>query len=30
MDEVPGVARVNVVSGIDFERLVGLDLGCHG
>ena len=29
MDEVPGVAGVNVVSGIDFERLVGLDLGCQ-
>ena len=30
MDEEPGVASVNVVSGIDFERLVGLDLGCQG
>lgn len=30
VDEEPGVASVNVVSGIDFERLVGLDLGCQG
>ena len=30
VDEIPGVASVNVVSGIDFERLVGLDLGCQG
>ena len=29
-DEVPGVASVNVASGIDFERLVGLDPGCQG
>lgn len=29
VDEEPGVAGVNVVHGIDFERLVGLDLGCQ-
>ena len=28
--KVPGVAGVNIVSGIDFERLVRLDSGCYG
>ena len=28
VDEVPGVAGVYVMSSVNFERLVGLDLGC--